>query len=139
VNFATRAVIPALWASIALAGCDSTSPNEEVAGSYAATTFLYIPTGQQPQDVLAAGGSLAIGLTGDGTTTGTLFVPATITGTGDLIESMAGTFTRTGATLTFDQEADTFVRDVTWTVSRNTLTGTYSDADASIEVTLSIE
>ena len=95
-----------------------------MAGAYAATTFIYTSTGQAPQNVLAAGGSLAITLGEDGSTTGTLLVPDAITGSGNLIESMEGIFVRTGATLTFDQPADTFVRNVTWAIGR-TLTGTY--------------
>ena len=82
---------------------------------------------------------MGITLTEEGSTTGTLFVPAAITGSGDLIESMEGTFTRSGSTLTFDQLADTFVRDVTWTIGRRTLTGTFTDPAASVQVTLSLQ
>ena len=140
VSLVTRAVLPALLIATILAGCgDSTTPNEEVAGAYAATTFIYTSTGQAPQDVLAAGGSLAITLGEDASTTGTLLVPDAITGSGNLIESMEGIFVRSGATLTFDQPADTFVRNVTWAIGNGTLTGTYANADGSVQVVLSRE
>jgi hypothetical protein len=89
-------------------------------------------------DVLALGGSLDLVLTSQGTTTGTLVVPAVFTedGVDDDIISLEGSYTRTGNTLRFEQEGDSFVRDVAWTVGPGTLTTTYTDPEGTIEVTL---
>src|SRR5919107_6043542 len=115
---------------------DETDPNEAIAGSYAASTFTVTPTGGAPQNALAAGASMDIFLASSGTTTGTLNVPATITGGAPIVESMSGTFSLSGSTVTFDQTADTFVRDATWTLGSNTLSTTFAESDGTVEVTL---
>ena len=68
--------------------------------------------------------------------TGTLNVPATVTGGAPNVEGMVGSFSRSGNTVTFDQTADTFVRDATWTLGSNTLSATFVQRDGTIEVTL---
>ncbi len=62
-------------------------------------------------------------LAADGTTTGRLFVPGGAEGGGDLDADLTGTWTLDGSTVTFSQTADTFIRDATFTASRNRLTG----------------
>jgi hypothetical protein len=123
----------------ALAACgDSNSPNEAIAGTYHATSLVFTPAGSGPVDVLALGGSMEVVLTAQGTTTGTLVIPAVFTedGVDDDIISLEGSYTRTGNTLRFEQEGDSFVRDVAWTVGPGTLTTTYTDPEGTIEVTL---
>jgi hypothetical protein len=115
---------------------DETGPNEAIAGTYTASTFTVTPTGEAPQDALAAGASMQIFLASNGTTTGTLTVPPTLTGGAPIEASMDGTFSRAGNTVTFDQLADTFVRDATWTLGTNTLSTTFVASDGTIEVTL---
>jgi hypothetical protein len=123
----------------ALAACgDSNSPNEAVAGTYQATELVFTPAGSGPVDVLALGGSMDLVLTSQGTTTGTLVVPAEFTedGVDEDVIGLEGTFTRTGNTLRFQQEGDSFVRDVVWIVGSGTLTTTYTDPEGTIQVTL---
>lgn len=95
-------------------GDDTTGPGGLQAGTYVATTFVVQPAGQAPINVLGAGGSLSITINANGTTSGALVVPAAVTGGAAVNESMAGTVTVTQLTVTFQQTADTFVRDLSW-------------------------
>ena len=97
------AVLTALLLSI---GCedDPTGPAvETVAGTYTATQFR-ITTGSNSQDVLTMGGSISVTLNVNGTTTGTLHVPA-IGADEELEESLTGTWSLDGRTVTFEQGA----------------------------------
>ncbi len=121
---ALRRIPIALAVASVLAACGSDTPTETntLAGSYRATTFRVTPLGQSAIDVLAQGGALTITVAADNATSGSLNVPAIATGGTALTASMAGTAVRTGNTVQFQQTADTFVRDVNWTVSGNALT-----------------
>jgi len=111
-----------LSTAAALIGCSSTDPGSvELAGSYTATVLRVTPAGQGVLDVLAAGGSLTIVVTGSNTTTGTLSIPASVNGGVPFVASMAGTATLSGSTVQFQQTADTFVRDLSWTLTANSL------------------
>jgi hypothetical protein len=102
---------------------------ENVAGSYEATHFV-----GGGFDVLALGGSLDLTLGTDGSLAGNMFIPAAAGG--PLDADMAGTFMLSGSSLTFDQAADTFVRDATWTWENNELTGAWSGAGGTALVRL---
>lgn len=121
------------------AGCQDTTEVDAsaIAGAYHATTFTSV-TGTTSTDELAAGATLAITLNVDGTTTGQLFLPAAMTGAGDRTESMAGTWALADRTVTFNQAADTFVRDMPFTVadSTNDLHGDQIFGNTRVIVTL---
>src|SRR5688572_29807276 len=94
----------ALTLTIALAACgdDNFSPTlENVAGLHTASTFTY-QTSTGTTDLLAAGAVVSIDLAEDGTTTGEIFVEDGGEGGSDLDESLAGTWTLDGSTVTFD-------------------------------------
>jgi hypothetical protein len=122
------------WVLLLAACGDATGP-EGVAGSYTATTFTTVQSGNTT-NVLTAGGSLSINLTADGATTGQLFVPASVNGGTALNASMAGTFTVTNGIVTFTQSADSFVRDMPFTVSGKTLTGSKVFSGTTVNVVL---
>ena len=61
---------------------------------------------------IAAGGSLTLTLSTDGTTSGRLFLPGGAPGGGDLDEDMAGHWLLVGHTVQFGQAAQTFVRNM---------------------------
>ena len=129
------AVLPALVA-LALTGCDDdpvtpATPN----GAYEAT-FWTGTTGGTTTDILAAGGSFEIVLAPQGTTTGRLFIPASVTGEGDYDSNLAGAWTQTGAVVQFSHPADTFVRDMPFTMQGSTLVGDRTFGDLRIRVTL---
>lgn len=98
-----------------LAACesDSTGPEGPLEGTYTATYFRITPAGEAEADVIAAGGSLTINIAENNTTTGQLIVPSSITG--GQTASMAGAATLSGSVVTFQQTANTFVRDLSWT------------------------
>lgn len=128
-------VLPLLAALAIGTGCDSTDPNP-LAGTFVATSFVATETGEAPMDILALGGELTISIAQNNSTTGILTIPGDLTGGSDLSFSMNGTATRTGNTVTFDQEEDTFVRDLDWTFSGNTLNASQSFVGVSLAITL---
>ena len=107
----------------ALSSCGSSSTTDvsPIAGSYSATTFRVTPPGQDAIDIAAQGGTLTLSIAADNSTSGALVIPARVTGVASLTASMAGTATQSGATVRFQQTADTFVRDLTWTVNGTAL------------------
>jgi hypothetical protein len=70
--------------------------------------------GQPPIDVLSAGGSLTLTIGQDAATSGTLIIPGQLTGAEPETVSMAGLALRSEATVTFQQDEDSFVRDLSW-------------------------
>jgi hypothetical protein len=108
-----------------LAGCgdDGFEPTvDSVAGTYHATTFTF-DGGSGTTDLLAAGASVTVTLAPDGTTSGRMFVPGVGEGGSDLDADLAGTWSLSGTTVTFDQAADTFIRDTPFTATRSRLHG----------------
>lgn len=98
-----------LVASVAACG-DYASPSSPLPGTWTATTFTVVPRGQAPLDVLAGGGSPTITIAANNTTSGTL----------------------TGSRVTFTQSADTFVRDLQWTLSGKSLSVTNAVAGTTL-------
>lgn len=132
------AIFATVAAMTACGGTDSTAPSDSIAGSYAATTF--VTTGGSGQtNQLLAGSTFTIVLNSNGTTTGHLHVVAS--GNNPALDAdMAGTWLRNGTMVTFDQAADTFVRDMNFTLSSTgtkwELDGDDSFAGTRIQVTL---
>lgn len=117
-----------LFVALTACGDDASTSSPPLAGTYRATVFRITPNAQPTIDVLPQGGALTLTINADRSTTGSLTVPASVTGGQPLTASMAGTATQTGATLRVQQTADTFVRDLTWTVTANALTVTDQQA-----------
>jgi hypothetical protein len=101
-----------------LAACgESTESETSIAGTWQATTLRVTQSGQAPADILPQGASLSITINADNSTSGTLVLPASFTGGAALNASMAGTAVLNGVTVMFSQAADTFVRELTFTLS----------------------
>jgi len=133
-----------LFSLATLAACgggdDSTGPTPaSVAGTYHATRIdLTFAGSSLVLDAMELGASVEIVLTPQGTTTGTLVVPAVLTENGideDVI-NLAGTYTINGNTLTFHGQGDSFISEVPWTIGNGTLTASNSVSQGTIEVTL---
>ena len=121
-SFFTKVRAASALAIVCSLSCGELTPGpENFAGAYLPSVWLVTPAGQPQMDVLLKGGSLSITITSTKTTTGQLSLPASVTGTTPLLQSMSGEAVVTGSTLKFSQPADTFVRDLTWTVKRDTL------------------
>jgi hypothetical protein len=100
-------VLPALF----LACGDSTSPSADfAAGNYTAVSFVTTSSSGM-RDELQAGSTLTLNLNANGTTSGHLHVAAS--GGNPVFDAdMAGTWFRAGTTVTINQSADTFVKDM---------------------------
>ncbi len=93
-----------------------------VPGVYSASTLaVSTPTGTTDQ--LARGAPVSVTLAVGGSTVGRRFLPGGAGNGGDLIADLAGTWMLKGGVVTFAQSADTFIRDVAFTASRNRLSG----------------
>jgi hypothetical protein len=125
--------------ALVLGGCgddDNFSPTiETVAGSYSAATFT-VTTAEGTLDLLAQGSHVTLNLATDGTTTGQLFIPGGGEDGEDFDADLTGTWTLNGSTVTFDQAADTFFRDVEFAADRDRLTGEGDFGDESIRLVL---
>jgi hypothetical protein len=128
-----------LWATVTaavlLAACgDSTAPTmSSVAGSYAATSFTVTESGGTT-NILAAGGSITLTLTAAGVTSGRLFVPGGAEDGGDFDEALTGTWTLQDSTVTLEHDADTFLRDMSFTVRGQQLVGEETFSDVTVAV-----
>jgi hypothetical protein len=126
-----------------LAACgddDSTGPTPaSVAGTYHATQIdLTFAGSSVVLDGIELGTAVEIVLTPQGTTTGTLIVPAVLTEDGideDVID-LTGTYTISGNTLTFHGQGDSFIPEVPWTIGNGTLTAVRTDDEGTLQVTL---
>jgi hypothetical protein len=127
-------------AALAACGDDPTGPTPaSVAGTYHATQIDITYTGSsEPQDALELGASLEIVLTAEGTTSGTFFVPAVLTedGVDDDVFDLTGTYSISGNTLTFPGPANSFIRDLPWTIGNGTLTATDTHQEGTLELRL---
>jgi hypothetical protein len=136
-----RALISAMIAggltlSLAACGDDGFSPTvENVSGSYTAQTFT-VTSGVGTVDLLALGAEVSVVLEEDGDTTGELFVPGGGEGGEDLEADLTGTWTLSGSTVTFNQDADTFLRDVEFTAQEDLLTAEGEFSGQTLRVVL---
>jgi hypothetical protein len=136
-----RALISAIFAAgltLTLVACgdDAFSPTvENVSGSYTAQTFT-ATTVAGTIDLLALGAEVSVTLEEDGDTTGELFVPGGGEGGEDLEADLVGTWTLSGSTVTFNQEADTFLRDVEFTAGEDALTAEGEFSGQTLQVVL---
>jgi hypothetical protein len=91
--------------------------------------------GRRDDRPTAAGADLSLTLRPDGTMTGQLVVPENA-GRTVAVVAMTGTWTLTGSTLRFEQNADTFVRRMPFEVTPNRLDGEATLDGTSFNVSL---
>jgi len=111
----TGPILLGIAAIVACGGGGSTAPTSVLVGSYNAVQFVTTGSSGQTNQILA-GSTLSINLNSNGSTTGHLHVAAS-GGNSAFEADMAGTWTRTGNSVTFSQVADSFVRNMTWAVT----------------------
>lgn len=75
-------------------------------GLYKATTFILPAPADGPDDILARGGFIELRLHEDGTTSGRQYIPYEPGSAHDV--SLAGTYTISGESITFDMEGNTW-------------------------------
>ena len=123
--------------TVAACGVDIATPSiDDVAGSYHATGFTTTDnTGSTDQ--LARGATFTIVLATNGATTGRLFIPGGGSSGSDLDADLTGTWTLDGAMVRFAHDADTFVRDMSFTPDlHNGLSAEQTFSGVSISVVL---
>jgi len=122
---------------LTLAACDNPfSPTvENMAGTYQATR-LQVDSAGHITDYVAIGSAITLELDPAGTVSGHLFIVGGNEDGGDMDADMAGTWALAGDTVTFDQTADTFVRDYVFTASRGGLRSEHRAAAAGATVTV---
>lgn len=137
-----NASITALFSLLVLVlpGCGGDGPTglsrADLTGDYTATT-LTITVGGTTTDALARGMSLQITLHADGTTSGRFAIPAEMRQSEDAAQvSMEGTWELAESTVTFDQPADTFVRDMEFTATPGRLEGGETFGDETVRLVL---
>jgi hypothetical protein len=122
--------------SMSLAACgsdgDPVSPLT-VVGTYTATQ-LTTTTGGVTTNQLAAGASVTLVLAADGTTVGRLFVPASTSPAIDV--ALNGTWNFSNGDIDLTSSADTFLRDMLFDVSGNTLVGDQTFGATRIQIVL---
>ena len=89
-------------------------------GTLGAFRLMTVGPDGEETDWLARGASVELRLTADGGTRGRLYVPGADEDGGNLDSDLAGTFSVRDGVVTFDHEADTFIRDMpfAWTDGR---------------------
>ena len=134
--------ITALFFAGALLACgsDSTSPTLTAAGNYTATFFQTTGSSGSRNELLA-GSTLVLNLNANGTTSGHLHIAAAGT-TPAFDADMAGTWQQEGMTVEISQAADTFVRDMPFTLTPASasaweLVGDHVFAGTRVQLTLS--
>ena len=134
-SFVSRAFI--VVGTFLAVGCSDPITPESIAGTYTATTFTL--SGEVTEDVLATGGTLTITFNADGTTSGSLFVPAASEASEDvdLVVDMAGTFSLSDGSISLTQTGDSFVRVLDWTVEGDQIHGTRTNGGVTVTITLS--
>lgn len=134
------APIMMLAAAVGCGGSDSTgTQSSALAGSYTAVQWVTTGnSGQTPQ--LAIGSTLQITLNNDGSTTGHMHLAAS-GGNTAMDFDMAGTWAQNGNNVSFSQAADTFLRNMVFTIQPIAtgvwdLVGVYDTPGTRVELTL---
>lgn len=125
--------MPALLA-VAVSCSDGTSVTDLV-GLYEATEFTVTDNGTTT-DWLAAGATVQLILNANQTSAGSLFVPGGAQGGGDLNADLSGTWTINDGKVYFEQDADTFIRNMPFSVVGEDLVGDQVFGTARVRITL---
>ena len=105
-----------------LAACDTTSPEERVAGSYQAERYAVTFQGDTA-DFLPVGGRFEMDLTADGRFTADIETPDVpeIEGDQSFAVTFDGTYALSGGDIVFFHSEDLFVRDLDWATGNGTI------------------
>jgi hypothetical protein len=130
------ALLPAL--ALASSCENSVSITADVlAGNYAATVFVMIPSGQPAVDVLAKVGSLVIIIAADSSMTGQLIVPAGVPGLQAGTADMKGrVFRNPDGTFRFDQVESTFMESLIWQLLSDSMVTTSLLVNTQFQIAL---
>jgi hypothetical protein len=107
-----------------------------MAGTYYATSLTVTDAGGM-HDILAAGGShIVLTLMTNGTVGGSMLIKGGNSDGSDFAADMVGTWQLARGEITFDQNADTFVRDATFRAGKGSLSAELTTASGTVRVTM---
>ena len=136
----SRLLLAALPAFVFASACENSVSIEgdRLPGNYVATSFLVTPGGQPTVDVLAKGGTLAINIAEDSSTTGLLSLPAGVLSPQGGTASMAGQVTqRADGSFRFTQPTEeTFIEQLVWQQFTGALVSTTFTSNTQFQITL---
>jgi len=131
-----KAQLLAVAAATVVACSDAFSPTvQNVSGFYFADTFTTDSAGVS-KDWVAVGATFGVVLNPDGSMHGRLMLPGVPPDTATFTADLTGTWTLTGDTVRFTQDADTFVRDMDWVVTKGHLAGEETFSGVTIRAVL---
>ena len=107
------------------------------AGTYTATSFTYAPAGGTPKDVLAAGGGITLNIGRDFSTSGSMSIPASVTGGAAINQGLLGAAARMNESVELSLVQDSFLNEMVFTYTGTSLTGSGTFSGVGIVVTLS--
>ena len=132
-----RRISAALACAVALSvsACGDNGPTSPqfVAGTYIATQLVTTTNGVATNQ-LAAGASVTLVLGVDGSTTGRLFVPASVSPAVD--QTLTGSWSLMNNEVDLTSNVDTFLRDMIFTVAGNSLIGDQTFGSTRIQIVL---
>jgi hypothetical protein len=105
----------------ATSACRGSTAPDPLVGTWLASTFRITSASQGQKDVLAAEGSLGVNVATNFVTAGTVIIPATVTGGLPFTASLAGAAVKNGNTVQFAANANSFMRDLVFTLVENRL------------------
>ena len=101
----------------AVTGCD----HKDLSGSYSATAFQYAMIDGPSKDVLAAGGSVSLVIGKDLTTSGSVFIPASVAGSA-VNASLLGSVAKLGDEVELNLVQYSVLGDLTFAFDGSSLT-----------------
>jgi len=112
--------------------------DEQLQGTYTATSFSYALIDAPLKDVLAAGGSISMVISGDLSTSGTMVIPASVTGTTATSVSLLGGAARQGDNVTLNLVQQSVLSGITLVFDGTSLTADGTNpSGVYVKVTLS--
>lgn len=111
---------------------------KEVLGKYLSLEFKLILENQAPIDILSIGGYIEIELNEDKTTTGIFYLPDTLNLTegGKVLADLSGTYSIKNNKINFEHTADTFLRNMEFSLIGKKLSGSYEKSGVLVELEL---
>jgi hypothetical protein len=107
----------------------------QASGSFGALSFTTVES-SEVIDWLARRAEVTVTLHGAGTTSGRLFIPGADEDGGDLLVEFAGTWRTENGRVRFEDEADTFIRDMSFALVGGRLVG--DDTFGGVRVSLTL-
>jgi len=130
-----RSLVLAVAMALSIVGCSESTSVTELVGVYQATEFK-VTTNGTTKDWIAAGASLQLVLDADQSSAGAIFMPGGNSDGSDFTADLSGTWTINDGKVDFEQTADTFVRDMPFTIIGNTLVGDQMFGTSRVRITL---